>query len=317
MRMFGTVRTLTCAASGAALLLHPSIAGAWGDQGHEIIAALAVSYLKPAVLTKVNALLAAHQDTVPIAADVVTRATWADKYRDQDRPNGPQYLGTHNWHFVNTPYATASSASAIAAAIAQQCPHPTLTGPASLGAPPDDCVVDKIKQFEVELADTAAPQAERVFALEFLLHFVGDVHQPLHSIDNADEGGNCVLVHGGPTGQQMKLHAYWDTRVIEILTSGATPAQYGQSLKGQITAAQKAARETDDPSVWAVEAFKAGKAKAYNLHVAALPNCAQPNHGAAVITLPTHYQSDATKAAKTQLEKAGVRLAFILNKALS
>ena len=248
---------------------------------------------------------------------MITRATWADKYRDQDRPNGPQYAGTHNWHFVDTPLSTGTSKAAVTAAIAQLCPHPTLSGPASLGAPADDCVVDKIKQFEAELADKTAPQAERVFALEFLLHFVGDVHQPLHSTDDNDQGGNCVFIHGGPNGQQMKLHAYWDTRVIEILMNGATAANYGKSLKSQITPAQKAAWGTDDPTAWAIEAFKEGKAKAYKLNVTPLPNCDHPNHGAAVIALPANYESDATTAAKIQLEKAGVRLAFVLNKALS
>ncbi|HEY2751722.1 S1/P1 nuclease [Phenylobacterium sp.] len=317
MRPSATFRALGCSAVAAALAACPTAAGAWGDQGHEIIAALAKSYLKPAVLTKVNALLAAHQDNVPIAADMSTRATWADKYRDQDRPTGPQYLGTRNWHFVDTPLATPTSNAAVATALAQVCPHPTLNGPASLGAPPDDCVVDKIKQFEAELADKTVPQPERVFALEFLLHFVGDVHQPLHATDDNDRGGNCVLIHGGPNGQQINLHAYWDTRIIEILMNGATPTDYANSLKAQITPGQKAAWETDDATAWAIESFKVGKAKAYKLNVAPLPSCANPNHGASVIMLPANYESDAAAAAKLQLEKAGVRLAFILNKALS
>ena len=66
-------------------------------------------------------------------------------------------------------------------------------GPASAGSA-QDCVVDKIDEFEAELASPSTAPAERLLALKYLLHFIGDLHQPLHASDNEDRGGNCVRI---------------------------------------------------------------------------------------------------------------------------
>ena len=65
------------------------------------------------------------------------------------------------------------------------------------------------------------PQAERILALKFLIHFVGDLHQPLHASDHKDRGGNCVGLSPSPDGRDTSLHAYWDTGVVETLGGSA------------------------------------------------------------------------------------------------
>src|ERR1700744_2370899 len=84
-----------------ALCLGADRAGAWGDEGHEVIGLIADHYLAPAVRTRVAALLAGD-GTGLVARDIAGESTWADKYRDSDRDSSQvRYLQTRNWHFVD------------------------------------------------------------------------------------------------------------------------------------------------------------------------------------------------------------------------
>ena len=118
------------------------------------------------------------------AHDIASEATWADKYRDSDR-NGTKirYEATWRWHFVDVELPQPDLVAACFG-------HPALPLgiPASKG-PPQACVVDKINQFSAELGDPATAYSEQLVALKFLLHFVGDLHQPLHASDDHDSGG--------------------------------------------------------------------------------------------------------------------------------
>ena len=157
------------------LFLIPQFAFAWGDDGHKVVALIAEHYLTPDVRNTVNALLA--QDTDPLTPhDIASEATWADKYRNGHRE-------TANWHFVDIEIDNPD----ISSACAGRPPLPPNTV-ASNGPPA--CILDKIKQFSDELAKSGTDPEERLIALKFLLHFVGDLHQPLHSSDNHDRGGN-------------------------------------------------------------------------------------------------------------------------------
>lgn len=293
----------------------PSQALAWGDDGHIIIAAIAYGYLNPKALKEVKDLLAADHDGLT-GKDFERRATWADHYRDTDRTSGPRYVGTNKWHYVDVPYGTKLTSVAIETGITGECPHPTLPPgqKASLGAPAQDCVVDKILHFERELADTTLPQAERIFALKFLLHFVGDVHQPLHGADNHDQGGNCVFVSGDAAGGGTKLHSYWDTSLINLLKKKQDAKAYGIVLRSKITAAQKASWENNDPRSWGAESYRRAYSQAYALKVSTLPTCKTSNEHSP-IPLPQDYESAAATTAKERLMMAGVRLAYILNAA--
>jgi S1/P1 Nuclease len=169
-------------------------------------------------------------------------------------------------------------------------------------------VVNKVSEFSKELASPATPPPERLLALKFLLHFVGDMHQPLHDSDNHDKGGNCVLLNlGGP--RQVNLHGYWDTVVVRGLGDDAQAA--AETLAGRITPQDKAAWEKGDPQSWAMEGFDLARTVIYTL--GSKPGC---DRDQSPISLPPGYDETARKTAAIQLEKAGVRLALVLNRSL-
>jgi hypothetical protein len=183
---------------------------AWGDDGHKAIALIAEKYLEPAVKTKIEAMLKADPDNLA-PHDLPSEATWADKYRDS---NGRRdhYEQTQNWHFVdleiNDPDITVACFGRPA------LPPGTLAS----NGPPKACVVDKIAQFAAELKDPETDFEERLFALKFLLHFIGDLHQPLHSADNNDRGGNSVKVLAdGVSSTARPLHGLWDTQFVDAI----------------------------------------------------------------------------------------------------
>jgi hypothetical protein len=166
-------------------------------------------------------------------------------------------------------------------------------------------VVDKIEQFAAELANPATDHDEQVVALKFLLHFVGDLHQPLHSSDDNDRGGNDkkVSANGFKAGN---LHHYWDTEFVDRLETD--PKSIASDLIGHISTAQEKEWQAGKPSDWAKESFQVAKADTYGL----LP---EPSSRGSY-RLSDEYVTTATDDVARQLSRAGVRLAFVLNKAL-
>jgi hypothetical protein len=278
---------------------------AWGDEGHEIVATIAYTRLTPAVKKKVDALLAGDKDTLT-AKDFVSRATWADKYRDSDRNTTKvRYNATEQWHFTDIELHTPDLDTAC-------FNHPPLSSGTSASAgPAKDCAVDKINEFTAELGKPSTTQAERIFALKFLMHFVGDLHQPLHSADNHDRGGNEVNVAYGTPVVKSELHAYWDTRPVQRL--GKTPQTVGAALNKQITAAQAAEWAKGTPADWAKEAFDQAKSVSYNFTG---EKSVTDDHGGTAERLDAVYDKRALPVVREQLSKGGVRLAALLNEAL-
>lgn len=286
---------------------------AWSDPGHQIIAALAWSYMTPAAQAKAQSILAQDTDTLT-QPDFVSRSVWADKYREAGRPDGASYIGTREWHFVDIPLSTSGDKAFVETQEEKICPITDLKGGvASVGAPAQDCVVNKINQFAAELADPKTSAAEQVFALKFLIHFVGDIHQPLHTSDNEDHGGNCVWV--APTSHDpMRLHGFWDYQAVNLLTKGAGAADYAKVLHDEITEQQIKDWQIDTPKDWAAASFELSKNAAYNLNTNT-PHCDAENK-TTPIKLTPEYETTASNISKTQMEKAGVRLAKMLNEVL-
>ena len=126
-------------------------------------------------------MLAADTDSLT-AHDIASAATWADKFRDANI-NGSR-LKTRQWHFVDIEIGAPDLDAAC-------FNHPAIpAGTVASAGTAADCVVDKIRQFAAELANPATDQEEQIVALKFLLHFVGDMHQPLHASDDNDRGNN-------------------------------------------------------------------------------------------------------------------------------
>ena len=284
--------------AAAAAVPHPAFA--WGDKGHEIIALIAQHYLNPVSRAKVILLLAGDTDTLT-DHDIASESTWADKYRDSDRDTTKiRYQATRLWHFVDIELAEPNLASACFGHAPLPPGIPASTGPSQA------CVVDKIDQFAAELGNPAIAASEQLLALKFLLHFVGDLHQPLHSADDHDAGGTKKLVtaeglHPG------NLHRYWDIELVEQL--GTDPRQVAASLIGNISDAQRLEWSSGTPADWAMESFALAREDAFGL----LP---QPGDQG-TYALPPAYMDQAVKDVALQLSRAGVRLAFILNQILS
>lgn len=266
---------------------------AWGDLGHQVTALIAYRHLSPQARTALEQLLAADQDSLT-PPDFASRSTWADRYRAAHRE-------TAAWHFIDVeidhpdPSAACFSFPALPA------------GTMASAGPAEDCVVNKIDQFFHELKDPATPQSERLLALKFLIHFVGDLHQPLHASDDHDRGGNCVALNPSP-GDVANLHAYFDVTVVAALGGSAAEIAARLDALNEDQARQSSAGNAHD---WARETFELSRRDVYTLP--SRPTCRNPG----AIELSADYRAQARTDAALQLERAGLRLAALLNQALA
>jgi S1/P1 Nuclease len=272
----------------------PVTAGAWGDLGHNVTALVAYRHLLPQARARLDALLAGDSDSLT-AADFAARANWADKYRIAHRE-------TSAWHFVDIEIDRPDLSSACFGF------PPLAQDQVASQGPAQDCVVNKLDEFSAELANPATTQAERLLALKFLIHFIGDLHQPLHAADHQDRGGNCVSL-AAPIDQTTNLHAYWDVAVVEAL--GSSAAQIADKLDASLDAAQIENWSQGTPHSWALDTFEVGRRDTY--FIPSKPTCQNPGS----ISLTSEYQAQARKDAALQLTKAAVRLATVLNTALT
>jgi hypothetical protein len=334
---------LTASLALVAAAAYAPQAQAWGDEGHRIVALIAESYLMPSVRARVQELLATDESGLVADTSIESEATWADRYRDSDRARGhatgrarahhrsasyaarysyslPQqpslshYEQTHRWHFVDLDLKQPDLEHAC-------FDYPPLgpAEPASRG-PAEDCVVDKIDQFEAELASPATDREERRLALQFLLHLVGDVHQPLHASTDHDEGGNLKHVIDAQ-GSRASLHGYWDVALVQRL--GDDPHQVAAALLRRIQPADLVAWRRGRPADWALESYQVARRIAYGRLPAPAPDLEAYRHRRShryslhgQYLLSDSYVDAATAAVATQLSRAGVRLALVLNRAL-
>jgi len=180
-------------------LLAPA-AHAWGTQGHQVVALLAEQ--QPRARERVQKLLALEP-----GATLPSISTWADEHRN--RTTGP-------WHYVNFP-------------------RDSCTYDAQRDCPDGNCVVEAIKrQLAVLASDT--PDEKRLMALKYIVHFVADVHQPLHAGYADDRGGNTFQLQA--FGRGTNLHALWDTGLIQNM-----------NLSSEALATKLATGKVDDASL--------------------------------------------------------------------
>ena len=259
------------AACAALLALLPAApAAAWGFDGHRIIGHLAEARLGPEARAEVARLLAGEAD--PSLAGV---ATWADEVRDQ-----PEWRHTGRWHWVNLPRE-----------------NPCTYAP-ERDCPDGDCVVGAIRGQLAVLADRRRPLPERRAALKFVVHFVGDVHQPFHAGFGFDRGGNTTQLRFDRQG--WNLHSLWDSAMVAH--AGLEPAAYARQLRGGPALPPDATLALAHPEErWALESCQA-------IHDHAL----YPTRR----TIGRGYLEQHRPLAETRLRRAGERLARVLDEAL-
>lgn len=163
---------------------HP--AQAWSFKGHQTIAEIAERQLPAGTRAAVGALLV--DEPTPTLAAV---STWPDEVRDQEI-----WRHTGRWHFVNFPQGAC-----------QYRPERDCAG--------GNCVIGALESQRVALRDPTTPRERRVEALKFVVHLVGDIHQPLHAGYGFDRGGNDTQIRLNRMGSN--LHALWDGLLIDTL----------------------------------------------------------------------------------------------------
>ena len=249
----------------------------WGAVGHHVIARIAWSLMSPAARERAGALLNGRMD------EFVASATWADEIRSAK----PQ---TYNWHFVDIPVGEARYSEVRDCQASEK----------------GDCVIAEIARARAEIADASRPQADRAESLKYLIHFVGDVHQPLHAIDNHDRGGNDVRVMAlrGDEGRNTNLHAAWDTGLINLSTE--TEAARADRLLADLRA--NPADVNADVVKWAEASHDLAERVAYHY-----PGFSRTGPPADPITLDQPYREAALKVIDRQLALAGARLGAMLD----
>jgi hypothetical protein len=269
----------------AALLL-PGPAQAYGFFAHGRIAEIAMLNSRPETAARVRAMLvkARALDTPTCrAATPEDASTWADCIRSM----GARFSYTAPWHYQNV----------------------DICRPFDLKSACRDgnCVSAQIDRQVKLLQDRTIPEREKVAALAFLIHFVGDLHMPLHAGDRGDRGGNDVkAAYGVYAPDWLNLHAIWDSPLADraITTPPAIVRAYPPAERAAL-----AAGTTED---WSREAWDVSRETAYRL---ALGDPCGPKPTARVQLDEAAIQA-AIEPQRLQVARAGLRLARLLDEAL-
>jgi hypothetical protein len=261
---------------GLSVILHNE-ARSWGSEGHAIVAEIAQRHLKPAAAARVREILGGNLSLASVAS-------WPDDIRLQ-RPK------TSNWHFVDIPLDSTEYIPA------RDCRD----------SPKGDCILEAIERNKARLAAPAANANDRKEALMFIIHFVGDLHQPLHTVKDF-VGGNLLKVtfFVEPTKKKREktnLHVVWDTHLIKarffdwgsyvtfLVDTWLPGKDLDQLAKGT-------------PIEWALDAHQIAIENSFN-------NVEQDED------LGDDYLKAASPFVDQQLALAGIRLARILNDILN
>lgn len=239
---------------------------AWGPEGHDLVARIAEAQLTPTAHARVAEILGPNVTMASVSS-------WADQIRRQRDNTGP-------WHYVDIPIQKSSYSRR------RDCKK-------------DDCVVAQIEREKALLRNSGTPVVERREALMFLIHFVGDMHQPLHSSDNKDKGGNDVRVVF--LDRRANLHSTWDSVLLGRM--GKEDDLFPVLLKEAEANTKKWGKGS--PEKWANESHKAAQQVVYGN----LPKVAQGE----AEPLNADYEKAADPVIREQIEKAGDRLAHTLN----
>ncbi len=282
-------RLLGAAFAGLLLLIATnSPALAWGEYGHRTTAEIALANTTPATRAQINALMRAETSLGTPACPVNTladAAVWPDCLRGESW----RWAYTFSWHYQTQPVCKAFD----------------IRGNCAGG----NCITAQIERSRRVLADRRLPAAQRLEALAFLAHFVGDLHMPLHSGDNEDLGGNRVEAQYG-IAPGRNLHAIWDGPLAERAISSAAPP-----LIRRYDPAERGAIATGGIEDWARESWQAARDLAYARAFDRDP-CAEGEADPAMIT----YADDDIEASipllQQRITQAGLRLAKLLDETL-
>jgi hypothetical protein len=256
------------AAVGGLLAQTSTPALAWGMRGHHVVARIAEKLLTDKARAGVRELLDPGED-------MAAASTYADEHKREIRGSAP-------WHYVNVPIDEDRYRDEFC--------DPTV-----------GCIVSKIEEFRATLKDKSKPRAERQMALRFLIHLVGDLHQPLHVGDNRDRGGNDTQVRFFDKGSN--LHKVWDIDLMDRVNQDEDA--WLQTYDDRYTPLILAKTIIGTVEDWANESLAAAK-KAYQL----------PGTDRRIKSgdkLGQDYLDQSQGVVRQRLFEAGVRLSLVLN----
>lgn len=315
-------------------ILNFSVMG-WDNPGHMAVAGLAYDELSAVEQGKLVALLKEHPGISLVTegfpsgspADrdfVMAFATWPDlaKRSPDYKENGYEandpaitkvafdHLMHKGWHFIDTPLWVGTGQAS-----------------ATLPTTPRVNAVAVVNILKTQLT-SGETEAVKAYDIGWLLHLVGDLHQPLHAVTGVSEafpkgdvGGNDILLQGVTRGES-ELHAYWDdilgktapsdkqTHLPRLDKDVATADEIITQIQGMPLGADA---DNVDPAAWAAESFKVAKQDAYAIDLKVTPG----DRGSKVFaTLDMSYGQTAARDAKQQIRLAGHRLALLLKPVL-
>lgn len=269
------------------LLATSAPASAWSRDAHAIVCEIAWQRFTPAARKLVRDLRRADRAG---SRTFAASCFWADTVHRR----GGAHPQTKAYHYVNVPTGSAG------------------IDPARDCSGPKRCVTWAIEHYGRQLTDTKLPQRTRAEALKFLAHFIGDVHQPLHVGRREDRGGNTLPVdYFGDFGRcgarkERNLHQVWDRSILE--RAGFRWPEAARALHRDIDA--DSARNWADTNFlgWANESFQLCETFVY-----AIPETVARCHGRRFGLIDQSYNDRALAITRERLQRAGVRLAHILD----
>lgn len=266
------------------LILVPASCLAWNGRGHAEIARLAQANLSPAASAQVTELLTEDLDQFnrpsgrQTLADV---ASWADQIREVAAQSDPRaYQG---WH------VRANQVCSLKPGICRD----------------GNCVDQLIIRFTAVLRDRNQSARARNEALKWLVHLVGDLHMPLHAGINRNGGNARVMLTGYTLKPEENFHTVWDGQLLDAALKGWKP---------QATPGASEALSDDAPTRWMIETRELALREVYE----PLPGFScSPGRLPEPFELDTAYQQRARAVIRLQVERAGLRLAQLLNEILT
>jgi len=289
---------------------------AWDDAGHKITAWIAWNQMTPKTRARVSEILLtapedSHlssfftQDSRPLDARqrelFMIASTWPDIVRDRKFPNRYQRYHRGNWHYINTFWKRENGK------IVMLDVQDVDAGRAT----------EKLYEFEKAIADPALSESDRAIAIAWILHIVGDIHQPLHASGRVTEqepkgdlGGNLFLLtpEGTPRDQQVNLHWFWDSIVGRNVSRQGDDCDdsYLKQFVNDFSAKHPAVKISD---------IKDGKFDEWQMESAKLAmNSVFPETLIRNAMPSDEYKKSAMKISEERIALAGHRIAVMLNR---
>jgi hypothetical protein len=237
----------------------------WGNTGHRITGEIAQSRISGKTAAEIEMILGNQ--------GLAEMATWPDEQRSNPQPFWQK--DANPWHYVTLPDGKQ---------------------PSEMVAPAEGDASTALARFAAIVRDRQKPRDERALALRFIIHIIGDLHQPLHVGNGSDRGGNDIKVTW--FGEPSNLHSVWDSGIIE--RQGLSFTEYSSRLQQRLSAEQTIKWWDARTQTWIAES-------------AALRDSLYPSPGEQPLALGYSYQYEHLPTVETRLLQSGVRIAAYLD----